>query len=190
MEQYRIFDNLLPDTLVDDIYNELSSHEFPWHYNPISVSEHDITVAPEKDKDYPEQFTHGIVWENELVDHELFMLIRPILLFFEKDTGIIPHDIVRIKANLLVNKGTASSYNIPHTDHVDSNVKTLLYYVNDSDGDTVLFNQKWGDELDFTEMAVISPKAGRFVYFDSTQWHASSNPVNTKARYIININFR
>jgi hypothetical protein len=191
-KQYTVYDNIVPEFVQDEILKGISTTNFPWYYYPLSVSNKDITVLPAPGVDYHEQFVHGVVWENRPTNPDTYSLIRPLWLFFQSATGIEIKDLIRIKINLLVNKQElAGRYNVPHTDHEDPEVKTLLYYVNDSDGDTVLFDQVWPEKhSNFTKLTTISPKKGRMIYFDAVRWHASSNPVNTKARMIININFR
>ena len=52
----------------------------------------------------------------------------------------------------------------------------MIYYINDSDGDTF---------LNKTETKRITPKANSAVIFPSNLWHASSNPTKGK-RIVIN----
>ena len=47
--------------------------------------------------------------------------------------------------------------------------KVILYYVNDSDGDTLFFDNK--DKLNIIKR--VSPKKGRVVHFDNNKLHAS-----------------
>ena len=70
-----------------------------------------------------------------------------------------------------------------HIDYDEIEVDNLLYYVNDSDGDTILYEN---DKK--TVMKRISPKAGRFVYFDGDIPHCASRPVENLKRMVININ--
>jgi hypothetical protein len=191
-QPYTVYDNIVPKFLQEEILRTFTSTNFPWNYYPISVSEYDLTVLPKPDVNYHEQFMHGIVWENQPVNANTYSLIRPLWLFFQQATGIEVKDLIRVKANLLVSKAELQGqYNVPHTDHTEPGTKALLYYVNESDGDTVLFDQTWPEKhLNFTEAGRISPKQGRLVYFDATRWHASSNPVNFKSRMVININFK
>ena len=60
---------------------------------------------------------------------------------------------------------------------------TGIYYVNDCDGDTFLFDGT-------KEIAKISPKKGRIVIFDGKTLHAGSHPYNSDFRMVINFNFK
>jgi hypothetical protein len=86
-----------------------------------------------------------------------------------------------------------------HNPHVDFYFPhyTLLYYVNDSDGDTFIFNEKvnmydsskikeYPEE--FTLLKRVSPKMGRAVLFNGLHYHSSSTPTKTDERTAININ--
>lgn len=58
-----------------------------------------------------------------------------------------------------------------------------LYYVNDTDGDTIFFNQ---DKT--TIIKKVAPKKGRVVIFDGSICHSSSTPTKN-VRSVINFNF-
>jgi hypothetical protein len=163
---FTVYDDIVPNFLQDEILGALSTTNFPWYYYPISISNNDLTVLPMPGIDYHEQFVHGVVWENRPSNADTYALIRPLWLFFQQATGIEIKDLIRVKINLLINKKElAGHYNVPHTDHEDPSVKTLLYYVNDSDGDTVLFDQEWPDKnLNFTE--VIARARARASFFN------------------------
>ena len=97
-------------------------------------------------------------------------------------------DIVRIKANLLFRDNT--NYNnmgMPHSDSSSSGCISMVYYVNDSDGDTVIFNEF--DQGDVAELSVakrVTPKQGRVVVFDSNRVHCSTNPISSQTRCVVN----
>lgn len=80
---------------------------------------------------------------------------------------------------------------------------TMLYYANDTDGDTVFSTV---NELSLTEienefekfnhanqqskiLKTVSPKKGRCVLFDGLIYHASSTPTQNE-RFVINYNFK
>lgn len=84
-------------------------------------------------------------------------------------------------------------YGLPHTDMKDTQCKILIYYINDSDGDTVIFDEYYeGGELNPEKKTIsqrITPKKSRAVMFDSNRYHAASWP-SENTRRILNVNFR
>ena len=89
-------------------------------------------------------------------------------------------------------------YDVIHVDIPQQHL-VCLYYVNDSDGDTVLFSQTTNDvplpkdtscifdESLFTEFKRVTPKKGRVVLFDGNRYHCSSGPTKD-LRCVINFN--
>ena len=79
--------------------------------------------------------------------------------------------------------------------HVDADIDHLvvLYYVNDSDGDTVIYENtfKGYDNVphfnELKEKQTVTPKAGRVVIFNGKHWHTSNQPEHN-VRCIINYN--
>ena len=79
--------------------------------------------------------------------------------------------------------------------HVDADIDHLvvLYYVNDSDGDTVIYENTFNgyDNVphfnDLKEKQRVTPKAGRVVIFNGKHWHTSNQPEHN-VRCIINYN--
>ena len=92
-------------------------------------------------------------------------------------------------------------YNTPHTDH-DTKHMTGIYYFDDSDGDTILFDQMddpFGEvnqritDIFTQEYSIaerIKPEKNKFVLFDGNRFHASSNPKINQYRIVLNFNFR
>ena len=79
--------------------------------------------------------------------------------------------------------------------HVDADIDHLvvLYYVNDSDGDTVIYENKFEgyDKVprfsELKEKQRVTPKAGRVVIFNGKHWHTSCQPEHN-VRCVINYN--
>jgi hypothetical protein len=136
------------------------------------------------------QFTHAVYACGE-IKSQIYGFVIPILYMFADKAGIQVNDVLRIRINLLLQDKTFNkhNYNFPHTDP-DSD-KSFIYYINDADGDTVFFNEFKSNEFPktFTTNSRVTPRKGSGVFFNSTQYHASSNPAHTPARYIINFNF-
>jgi len=126
-------------------------------------------------------------------DHSKDMeLISP---FIYKISDLVGYElqIQRIKANLLwpnALRKNPDSYHRPHSDHGRLDAKSLIYYVNDSDGDTVIFKNSWtGEDPGELEIAQrIRPKAGSAVLFDSTLYHCSTSP-SLGVRAVLNFIF-
>lgn len=122
-------------------------------------------------------------------------LIRPVIYSaMDKVPEIVISGIVRIKFNLLLQQKDApeSHYNIPHQDAVDS-AYSMVYYCNDSDGDTFLFNEffqsgRLPNKLTIAER--VTPRKNRAVIFESNRYHASSNPRTSSERFVVNFIFR
>ena len=101
-------------------------------------------------------------------------------------------NIIRVKCNLLT-QGTSDGY---HSVHIDQNFphKVFLYYISNSDGDTVFFDRSWEpnsaiEQKDLKEELRVSPKRGRGVVFDGLQYHCSTSPIKSKFRAVINVDF-
>ena len=113
--------------------------------------------------------------EKPLIMRE-FDCISTILLLAQQKLKFEVVEITRVKSNLLQNLNgfTKENHNVPHIDlyneHYEENF-SLIYYVNDSDGDTKFFNK------DFELIKRVSPKKGKVVIFHSNTLHTSSNTI-------------
>jgi len=79
----------------------------------------------------------------------------------------------------------------PHTDFKTPH-KTLIYYINDNDAETLFFNKKYDSEFKYDEemkvIKKIKPKQGTAVLFDGLIFHAA-RASRTKLRMLLNFNF-
>jgi len=80
----------------------------------------------------------------------------------------------------------------PHLDRTEPHL-VFLYYVTDSDGDTIIYNYRSKDENDIPyfedvkELKRVTPKQGRVVVFNGLNWHTAEQPTKD-VRCIINLN--
>ncbi len=115
-------------------------------------------------------------------------------LFYNKLKSIYSSEIkiYRIRANLtLPCPDYQHSYNPPHVDWEEYKHKTLIYYINTTDGNTVLFDEKFPEysENNVTKIyKVIPPIENKAIIFDGFRYHAGS-PSLTEIRMLINVNF-
>lgn len=105
-----------------------------------------------------------------------------------------------MRANLtLNNSGSTIEHHLPHIDSWYPHW-VAIYYVNDSDGDTYIFNEindnydsgiedvKLIEKNKFTIKKRITPKKGKVLLFEGKYYHTSSWPKKNKYRTVININ--
>lgn len=187
--QYEIFDDLLPPSYVDAIEQTFNS-PVPWYYTESASgigANYDINDKNILDSS---QFVHMIMDDNER-QSQLYDLVQPVFYFIEQRTGLRPIKIDRIKANLQTpSKAEPHNYNPPHIDVAEQNGMTLLYYINDSDGDTKFFNKTVSEGFhDLEVIESVTPKRGRSVLFPSNQFHSSSSPQRGR-RMVINFIFQ
>ena len=124
--------------------------------------------------------------------HPLYNTIMGMLLGFADAHNIAVERVLRIKINMVMQDSDAplGSHHMPHIDS-DGDHSVFLYYVNDSDGDTVFFKDWFnGSTPELTEVVKsVSPKRGRAIIFNGLQYHASSSPREYKTRCVINVDF-
>jgi hypothetical protein len=84
-----------------------------------------------------------------------------------------------------------------HRPHIDSKADGLggdtisaLYYVNETDGDTVIFDEQGLDMPSLvTVKQRVEPKQNRLLLFDGAYYHASSSPKHHDYRIVITMNY-
>lgn len=166
-----IIKNFAPESLANEINTNLCGNNFPWFYN-------DFISHDGKNKEF--QFTHTFYKDGD-IQSSFFELIKPILYFAEFHTNEKIKSVLRIKANLRTTTNIPDSMEGLHQDHSNKNYKSLLYYVNDSDGATDFYlNDKK------TINKSILPTANTAIWFDSNIWHKSNPPIINKNRIVIN----
>mgnify|MGYP002654662182 CR=1 FL=1 len=166
-----IIENFAPELLADEIKSILCGDNFAWFYNDFVASTEFMGAF---------QFTHTFM-RNGQPTSDAIGLVKPLVYLAEIHTGKKIKSIDRIKANLRVPSNIPDSMEEIHQDMPSGNYMTLLYYVNDSDGDTEFYAD---DKKTLVES--ITPKANSAVWFDSKTWHKSSPPVTNKQRVVIN----
>jgi len=123
------------------------------------------------------------------------------LLFIFCDRAKLPFsNLIRVRLGLFPNNPLDVPYHNPHVDFYEPHL-VGLYYVNDADGDSVVFNEtfeqvsleqsaSYANQGKFTELARISPKKGRMVFFDGKHYHASMHPKTHAQRIVVTFDFR
>jgi len=188
--------NFQPDrTLQNKLETILYSSDISWNIHNSTISSY---FEPEFGYDErimdPATVPVSLIYSDELdyiPQPELWNDVKEILYSCCSEAKLKPIRITRVKANLLVRDPdfTSDKFNIPHRDYEEDDVMSLIYYVNDSDGDTCMFPNynKYADDLG--EPVRFSPIRGRSIIFKSNTYHASSCPINNFRRIVINFCF-
>ena len=189
-----IIDDFLPKVKFDELSKFVLSNEFPWFYaSHVSLppDEQDINdeYAFETDGFYHMLFADEINYNG--------MFFDKFLPFFEQCTerfGYTQDDLIRARLGLKQPKigYKVENYNLPHVDYTFPH-DTIIYYLNDSDGDTRIFDQNAKtapDAKSFTVQQTVEPKENRLLLFDGRQYHTASNPMQVNRRIVLNVNLR
>lgn len=194
-----IYKDILTKEQHKSLYNLITGLDFPWYYQPNIAFISNPNAKPNLNLCQSFGLTHT-VWDIEKGKVSEVLSHMGILAdSFTQLSGIKPNNFIRIKINLqtpVVNNGP-DKYNGAHVDRYTPH-STLIYYLDDSDGDTFIFNElfdetnsaTWPDNVIPTIKERVTPVANSLYYLDSgLRYHSSSNPINTDRRYTINFNF-
>jgi hypothetical protein len=189
-----IIDDCIPTQQQDELEKHLTGIYFPWYYCGSKQYGNDVPEPSPYEKvleHYPN------VDDTPQMIHLIYTEQGDFSDVFPKLSSLISAPkhtvdrIIRIKANLTWPSTTPNTLSIPHCDyHGDEKFLTAIYYVNDNDGDTVIFDKKFGEDTsNMKELQRISPKKGRMIIFDGHLLHSGTNPTINKPRIVINYNF-
>ena len=185
-------DNLLDSATADSIENFMLSIDFNWVYIK-SISGpcvNDEAVANDPKIKESDGFMHIFIDNKQLVCPHAG-IIRSLISAMEQRTAKTVKEVERSRAVLLYKNPTFGDfYQGPHTDYATPHM-VMIYYVSDSDGDTIFFNEKHTGTIDNSKKTIsqrITPKKNKCIIFDGLQYHAGSVPKNSH-RMFININF-
>ena len=187
-----VIDDFIDEEYQEDIKDVLLGKEewddllFPWNYID------DVTAAFEDDNQGRPGLSHVYVEYNDdktsdiISDfHDLFIP----LLELACDTLEIPSArIIQGRSFLQFPLNLKSKEDdTPHID-LDEGERhiVVLYYVKDSYGDTIIYNERTESDT-YTIKQKVTPKQGRVVIFDGGQYHTAQQAVNT-VRCIANYN--
>lgn len=139
----------------------INSDNFPWYYN-----NHKVMPG-----DGHSQFIHTFYNDFNQTSGYFNSLILP---FINK---LKISSIKRIKANMTLKNIKIIKYKF-HTDFLDKNMKTGIFYVNTNNGKTIFKNGKEVDSI-----------KNRMVIFPSNLEHTGTSNTDTENRIVINFNW-
>ena len=160
---------------------------FPWFYTE------DVTGAGDKDSQHRAALGHEYVYLEDNDDvkvishfHNMFLpMLKEVIRRVgvkQEDAGILQgRSFLQLPSNI-----QREDVDTPHIDIDRRKHLVALYYVCDSDGDTIIYNERVESET-YTIKRRVTPKQGRVVIFDGTLYHTAEQPLHS-TRCVVNYN--
>lgn len=204
-EEIFSFENLIPIEFQKEIINYLSGeNNFPWYLiDRIGHKDyfHDTESKIYLDKNisdygglYHMLYDEGI---SRSQDCDFFMqILNYYCEAMNKSISTIHR--VRLRYTHPVPQHNFVKYAAPHIDfNSEVDFTTLIYYVDDSDGDTILFDKKHSPGQQYnpvvqeplTEIYRHTPKKGEALAFSGHRYHSGNYPIKYGKRIVINFDF-
>jgi len=185
-----IIDDVIPKSFADEIEKTLSAGNFAWYFieelalNEQIRKQRGLTsndLRPGLHHQYKMQGSSEILCPT-------YHLIKSIPYFALKSLGIDGElNVFHVRSFLHLPNTLSGSYEHDgiHRDMIEKHI-VCLYYVNETDGDTLFYSRKRNGQ-DYGEITQrVTPQKGRVVIFDGSIFHCSSPPTKTVR---MNINF-
>ena len=199
----KIIDNFLDKEYFDKIQSHIESGDFLWNYmdNITTYAGSNKIKDPDLCRIYDDLYDGS----NKIKDLGLYGFNRYIINPHDKphDLGVFNHlisemmrviglNIFRSRLDMTVNRENSIILD-PHVDVLYPHISSILY-INDSDGNTIIYNQKYNDYDKFNQQLTvqkeIEPRANRLLIFDGMYIHTGCTPSKHNRRILINSNFK
>jgi len=191
-----IFDDILEPITQDLLVDKIGRIDWRLARN---TRPHNLKIKI-KDSDIWNQNRPGLIQsfhfdEGRWLPNNLRWFVEPPISALQRKLGVSQLELQRIKINLNPkdvpeNKGSCFH---PHCD-LETDEWTAIYYVNESDGDTLIFNERGMNHiLEGKELSIkkrVKNKKGRIVMFNQSLLHCAMTPFESDYRVVINYNFK
>lgn len=175
-----ILDDFIPDTVVDEFYNYISNNVSWTYQSNISGVE---GPTNEMLKSYSGFVTNG--------QHPLSNIILNYIL---KEVNLPLNPIIH-RIRMCLTQKTYTKLDTISPMHVDLSIPhlTIVFYANDNDGETVIFDKIIENQYDIDQLNLppvlqrVKSKRGRAVIFNGKYLHSGSISSDVD-RFILNIN--
>lgn len=192
LKTYQIYDDVLSLIEAAKIYKTFVDESFPWYFSEANATVSGNATVVDGDENTKEflQFVHLFNINDGSPNSGYCEMTDFLLQKFLEHTGLKLKKLLKVKANFQTQAidFQKHNYNTPHIDAFGPHW-VLLYYANDSDGDTRVWTRKVGEEkTTYTEIASVTPKSGRFLLFNGEHYHCGAHPAISQKRIVINYN--
>jgi hypothetical protein len=187
--------NAIPKAYQGQLESELCSDRMSWTFHEEIA--HSGTPFAQSFSGF--SHTAYLLQDDGVVMTPMSSLLLPVLYVFCEKAGIEFRSLLRIRVGLFTRSPLDVPHHNPHVDFLQPH-HTAVYYVNESDGDTVVFDQTsdavsvdraplLANSGKFTELYRVPPKRGKMMAFDGRRYHASMHPLRASKRVAITFNW-
>jgi|TARA_R100001460_G_scaffold27944_1_gene56108 hypothetical protein len=186
MEGIKVIDNCIPLKIQNYIENLVLSSNTKYSFNNLT----NYFIANNSKYQDGSQLINKFIEDGKFIVEDVshYFLIPLQILCLQEGIFFNLQDVVRAKVNLKF-KQEAKENTFINPPHIDTNLSNSLigiYYINDSDGDTIIYE---GNNINnLKPIQKINPKKGRMILMDGSTWHSASHPLKTETRMVINYN--
>lgn len=182
---YKVIDDFLPRPYFEEIKNLLESHNFPWWYKK------NIIYPSYKDECLSNfGFDNFAINDGEQNHKDFALMLSGFLGQLLQVTG--SSKVSKCRADMTLYSPEKYQHS-PHVDMWEDHI-ACVFYVTDSDAETVLFEEKCYSyeqyiSMDLSNLTVktqVTPKENRLLFFDGHLLHTGHSPSEYRHRIIIN----
>ena len=189
IDKIYVFDDIIEKDYQNKIKNILigegryNDEDFPWYYID------DVTASGDYGNQKRGAFVHDYVHYEYGIESDFHYLFLDLIkkscskLKIKEVDALQGRSFLQLPTNI-----KREDVDSPHTDMQFKHF-VMLYYVCDSDGDTIIYNEKMISEKGFTVQKKVTPKQGRVVLFDGALYHTAQQP-NNNIRCVVNYDLR
>lgn len=162
---YKIINNLLTPEHEDALEASVLNGNTQWIFNRFTAYKHNSYGVSDEMKKNINSFRHPILQNGNIFDRELYDLFKviPAMLGAKNIYNMICQlQLVTVGEHKPIKHVDMPMHQTPYS--------TIVYYINDSDGPTVLYNQ------DGSELVKCEHEKGKLIVFDGNIMHHASKP--------------
>ena len=182
----REYTGVVSPTYQNEMYDYLTNISFDWHFMEDATTEK-INLPQHSTPAFG-----NLLYYSQHESNPHYEVFKPLVTALEEAGGFKVKELLRMRAGMLLNTkyglpGMSYKYNTPHIDY-DFDHYTAVYYANECDGDTVVF-QEIAPAEKYYNLHKCTPSKGKFLLFNGRHYHASTCPKIHTKRIAITINF-
>jgi|TARA_S200002703_G_C3659140_1_gene202428 hypothetical protein len=186
MRGIKVIDDCIPFELQNQIEKLIQNSDMRFAYGE-STNDHQSNNSEYQDGN---QLVNKFIQDGKFIvgDTSHFFLLPLQIVCLQEKFNFNLGQVIRAKINLKFKQESKLNkfINPPHIDNTIPNTLIGIYYINDSDGDTIIY--EGNDENNLKILESIEPKKGRMILMDGSTWHSASHPLKTNKRMVINYN--